>query len=314
MSSNYVPLSKRGAKPSRDWEATFTSWGAAPGTTEQTKCDNAETAVRKAICASAKLSGKDVKVFTQGSYANRTNVRQDSDVDVCVMYRGGFFTDYSMSEGVNDSTLGYISGGYPYDEFKNDVEAALVSYFGQKFVHRGNKAFDVHANTYRIDADVVPAFEHRRFHGNALSNWYHAGTQIRPDNGGSIINWPQQNYDNGVTKNDETGRRFKAVVRILKRLRNEMADENYDAAKPIPSYLIECLVWNVPNEGFGNDTLRADVRWALAHLWNNTRIDETCKEWGEINELKYLFRASQPWTRAQVNNFLQAAWDYIGFE
>jgi hypothetical protein len=147
-----------------------------------------------------------------------------------------------------------------------------------------------------------------------LSNWHHSGTQIWPDNGGPIINWPQQNYDNGVTKNDETGRRFKAVTRILKNLRNEMADEGYQAADPIASYLIECLVWNVPNEGFGHDTLRADVRWALAHLWNNTRTDETCKEWGEINELKYLFRSGQPWTRAQVSSFLQAAWDYIGFD
>ena len=38
-----------------------------------------------------------------------------------------------------------------------------------------------------------------------------------------------------------------------------------------PSFLIECLVWNVPNEGFGHDTLRADVRYTLAHLCNETR-------------------------------------------
>ena len=33
---------------SRDWNATFTSWGAPPGTTEQTKCETAERAVHKA--------------------------------------------------------------------------------------------------------------------------------------------------------------------------------------------------------------------------------------------------------------------------
>ena len=55
-------------------------------------------------------------------------------------------------------------------------------------------------------------------------------------------------------KNDATGRRFKAVVRILKRLRNEMVDNGHKVAGPIPSYLIECLIWNVPNEGFGHDT------------------------------------------------------------
>jgi hypothetical protein len=308
------PRNSGGAKPSRDWEATFSSWGAAPGATEQTKCDNAERAVRKAISASTKLSWKDITVFTQGSYANRTNVRQDSDVDICVFYTGAFFSDYSMSDGLSSSVLGFTDGGYPYSEFKNDVEAALVSYFGRGSVTRGNKAFDVHANTYRIDADVVPAFEHRRFHGTPQSHSYHSGTQIRPDNGGQIINWPKQNYDNGVEKNDATGRRFKAVTRILKRLRNEMADEGYEAAKPIPSYLIECLVWNVPDDDLGHYTFTADVRHALAHLWNETRTYETCKEWGEVNELKYLFRAGQPWNRDQVKAFLQAAWDYIGFQ
>jgi predicted nucleotidyltransferase len=311
---NASSMKSGGAKPNRDWEATFSSWGAAPAATEQTKCDNAERAVRKAISASTKLSWKDITIFTQGSYANRTNVRQDSDVDVCVLYTGAFFSDYSMSEGLSSSVLGFADGDYPYSEFKNDVEAALVSYFGRDSVTRGNKAFDVHANTYRIDADVVPAFEHRRFHGTPQSNWFSSGTQILPSNGGLIINWPRQNYDNGVEKNEATGRRFKAVTRILKRLRNEMADERYEAANPIPSYLIECLVWNVPNNGFGHITFTGDVRYALAHLWNETRSDETSKEWGEVNELKYLFRGGQPWSRGQVNTFLQAAWDYIGFE
>ena len=117
-----------------------------------------------------------------------------------------------------------------------------------------------------------------------------------------------------VDKNDATGRRFKAVVRILKRLRNEMVANGYEVAEPVPSYLIECLVWNVPNDAFGHDRYRADVRYVLAHLWNQTRSDDTCSEWGEINELKYLFRAGQPWRRDQVNGFLGAAWNYIGLK
>jgi hypothetical protein len=302
------------ATMSRDWEATFSSWGSAPGNTEQTKCENAERAVQKAIDASANLNSKPIDVFTQGSYANRTNVRQDSDVDICVLYTGAFFHDYSMSEGLSGPVLGFSDATYNFAEFKNDVEAALVSYFGSDSVRRGQKAFDVHANTYRIDADVVPCFEHRRFLGTTQSYWYLSGTELHPDNGGKIVNWPRQNYDNGVKKNEATGRRFKAITRILKRLRNEMVDAGYEAAKPIPSYLIECLIWNVPNNGFGHDTLKADVRYAIAHLWTETRADESCKEWGEINELKYLFRASQPWSRDKVNTFLQAAWNYIGFE
>jgi hypothetical protein len=230
-----------------------------------------------------------------------------------VLYPGTFFPDYSLSEGLTSEALGYGTSTYLYPEFKNDVEAALVAYFGRSDVVRGQKAFDVHANTYRTDADVVPCFEHRRILGSLQSHWQQSGTELDPDNGGVIVNWPQQNYDNGVQKNTDTGRRFKAIVRILKRLRNEMHDEGHTAADPIPSFLSECLVWNVPNEGFGHSTLTADVRYALAHLWNNTRTDEACNDWGEINENKYLFRG-QKWARPQVNTFLQAAWDYVGFE
>jgi predicted nucleotidyltransferase len=299
---------------SRDWEATFSSWGAPPGGTEQTRCENAERAIRKAIEASAKLNSKSIEVFAQGSYANRTNVREDSDVDICILCKNTFFSDFSLSDGLNSAILGHEDATYHYPEFKGDVEGALVSYFGSDAVVRGQKAFDVHANTYRIDADVVPCFEHKRFLGTPEKHWEESGTEIRPDNGGRIINWPRQNYDNGVAKNNTTGRRFKAVTRILKRLRNEMVEEGYNAAGPIPSYLIECLVWNTPNEGFGHNTFYADVQYAVAHLWNETRTQESCNDWGEINEFKYLFRGTQPWRRDQVNTFLQVAWDYIGFE
>jgi hypothetical protein len=200
---------------------------------------------------------------------------------------------------------------YSYAEYKNDLEDALVSYLGRRAVTRGNKAFDVHENTYRVDADVVACFEYRRYRNNGS---YLEGTSFLTDKGITIINWPQQNYDNGVAKNEATSRRFKAVVRVLKNLRNDMAENGHSEAKVMPSYLIECLVWNVPNEGFGHYNIIDDVRYAIVYLYNNTQDFEKCEEWGEINELKYLFRTSQPWKHEQANDFLLAAWNYIGFK
>ena len=293
----------------RDWESTFRSWGQAPSQTERDKCENAEQAVRKAIAASSTLAARSISVFAQGSYANRTNVRQDSDVDICVLCRDVFY--YDLPTGVLRESYGITPASYEYAQFKNGVGAALSDYFGYSAVTRGNKAFDVHANSYRVDADVVPAFEYRWYTSVSA---YHEGTKFLPDNGGEVINWPTQNYDNGVSKNRLTGERFKAMVRIMKRLRNEMNEAAVGAAKPIPSFLNECLVWNVPNEGFGHDTYKEDVRYVIAHLWNNTGTVESCGEWGEINELKYLFRSGQPWTREQANTFLLAAWAYVGLE
>ncbi|MGE0406522.1 MAG: hypothetical protein AB7O65_09490 [Candidatus Korobacteraceae bacterium] len=93
-----------------------------------------------------------------------------------------------------------------------------------------------------------------------------------------------------------------------------MADEHIAAAIPIPSFLIECLVWNVPDEAFGHCTYTADVRWVLAYLFNNTMSTEACEQWGEINDVMYLFHSSQPSTVQQAHAFTSAAWDYLAFE
>ncbi len=293
------------------WEDTFVSWTQGPGKTEEEKCQNAETSVKKAIAANDELAKMDVTVFTQGSYLARTNVRIESDVDLCVRLNSAAFCEYP--EGKTDKDYGLVNSSTTFAYFKNLVGNALTSYFGAKSVKRGKKAFDVKATAQRVDADVLPAFEHRRYVSNEA--WqYHQGIAFKTDDGRLIKNWPEQNYQNGVEKNDHTSRVYKRVVRIVKRLRNKMEDDEIVAARDSPSYLIECLVWNVPNEGFNHRTHSADVRYVLAHTFDATLNDERCNEWGEINELKYLFRQSQPWTRQQAHSLLSAAWDYVDFE
>lgn len=296
-------------------EDSLVSWSKGPGRTEANKCSNAETAVRKAIRASEQLGALDISVFAQGSYRSRTNVRQRSDVDICVRYDGAFFPDYPT--GTTAETFEHTDGELPFADFKNLVQVALEDYFGRTSVTRGNKAFDVHANTYRIDADVVPTFEHRRYSGRKNADGsphYLSGVEFLPDSGARVINWPEQTYSNGVRRNTATGRRYKRVIRVLKRLRDKMQNEDVAIAKKTPSFLIECLAWNGDVAAFNRDTYTAIVRHLLADLWNRTRNDEDCSEWGEVNELKYLFRSSQAWTRREASEFLQAAWDYIGYQ
>ena len=109
-----------GTAPSlnRNWEDVFCTWGGPPSATEQTKCENAERAVRKAIDASAKLNTRNIEVFVQGSYANRTNVRQDSDVDICVLCNDTFFPDYALSEGLSDAAFGFTRRPVPLRRFQ----------------------------------------------------------------------------------------------------------------------------------------------------------------------------------------------------
>lgn len=292
-------------------ETDFREWSKPPTATEEQRCTNAEAVVRNAMRSYSAFASRTIEVFAQGSYRNGTNVRANSDVDICVRCTDACFTD--LPTGYTNSDLGLVDASYTYAEFKNDVENALNSYLGVSAVSRGNKAIDLHANTYRIDADVVPAFEHRRYFVSNGINRYISGTELCPDNGGRIVNWPHQNYENGTSKNNATRTRFKKLVRVLKRLRDEMVAESNAAAKPIPSYLIECLVWNAHNDAFVDDQYAENLRVILLYLYSNTETDVACNEWGEVNELKYLFRMGQPWTRAAVNNFIVAAWNRANF-
>lgn len=297
------------------WEDTFISWSQGPSETEQKRCDNAVSVIIDALNGDEELARYDIKVFPQGSYKNKTNIKHDSDVDICVMLKDTFFARYP--EGLTRENVGNDSSSYKYSTFKNSVERALVRKFGRNEVTRGNKAFDIHANSYRVDADVIPTFEYKSYTGEKSydGNYlYHSGVKLITDEGVSIINWPEQTYNNGLEKHTSTKRRYRRCIRILKRLRNYMQDQSIDAAQDIASFLIECLVWNTPPEGFEHDEYTNNIRWILAHTCNSTRKDQDCKEWGEVNELKYLFRPWQPWTMEQANKFLNAAWDFIGYK
>lgn len=262
---------------SRDWESVFSTWARGPSETEKQKAENAERQIKQAILESTKLKSRNITVFTQGSYRNRVNVRKDSDVDIGVLCYDTYFPEYPddnvkvlLEKRAADAT-------YTYSVFKNEIEEALVQRFGRNFVSRGNKSFDIKENTYRVEADVAAFFEHRRY---TSENHYHSGVEMIPDDYSPprIRNWPEQHYQNGVSKNTSTSRRFKRVVRILKTLCNEMSDTGVISAKKIPSFLIECLVWNAPNTCFDSYSYKPMVRSVLANLFNDTIKDDTCNE------------------------------------
>ena len=131
-----------------------------------------------------------------------------------------------------------------------------------------------------------------------------------------VEHWPSTplHYENGNSKNTDTSRRYRGLVRILKNIHNEMEDTGSPSAKSIPGYLLECLCWNVPNAAFTGSTWDARVQAVLLHLWSNTKDDASCKSWCEVDAIKYLFHVSQPWTRAAANAFILDAWSHVGIE
>jgi hypothetical protein len=301
----------------RDWESSFAFWAQSPSKTEEERCERVIRAIRNAIAQSPQLQSRGVKVFPQGSFRNRVNVRQDSDVDVGVMLHDHFLTRYPA--GRTNADFGNRDvNDYSFGQFKNELEQALVTYFGRVAVKRGNKAFDIKASASQVEADVVPLMEFRNYSENGF--WL-GGVALIPDNGGRIVNYPERlldywpstplHYENGNIKNDATKRRYRSMVRILKKLRIELEGAQ-NAAAAIPGYLLECLAWNTPNSRFEADSWEDRVQDVLSHVWGQTKEDSLCEKWCEVDDIKYLFHVTQPWTRAKAHAFVDAAWSYVG--
>jgi hypothetical protein len=295
----------------RNWSAVLDTWAQSPSETELEKAKNAERVIRKAIDASEDLADLSLVVFAQGSYRNRTNVRQDSDVDICVLSSDFLFPDYTLTPGLTDADTGLEDSTYTYSMYRDALHDALVSYLGGNGVTRGKKAFDVHANTYRLDADVVACFEFRQYQQDEDETYsFESGTCFVPDGGQLIHNWPQQNYDNGTLKNEQSERFYKPCVRIFKHLRNEMLDVGFGSATATPSFLLESMLYNLPNEAFLEPSWTKTLRGILVRLDELLDSDEAAREMVEVNELKYLFRGGQPWTLAQAQAFVVDAWEH----
>ena len=161
----------------RDWGSLFTNWAKPFSDTTEEKADRAVRMIREAIRSSAKLSGKSVKIYTTGSYRNNTNTKLESDVDVAVVLHDCFFYQLPASGSPTAADLGLGKGvDYGFADFREDVGKALVDQLGRAGVTPGDKSFDVHENTARIDADASCFLLHRRYSGrkNADGSWHYS--------------------------------------------------------------------------------------------------------------------------------------------
>lgn len=286
-----------------DMESRFRSWSKPPGISEAERCENARRIVSETLHAAPELEGLDVVVFAQGSFRNNTNIVGESDVDICVRTERFNFADLGAVPLTSLPDVGLVPAQYTYREFKQAVATVLKRRFGTGCVP-GDKAIAIHANTYRVDADVIACFEGRRYERSASGMLqYQSGSAFIPDSSARpVYNWPEHHLRNGIAKNEATGRRFKFVARILKTLRLELLPP---PLKDTPSFLVECLVFNAPDTYFGADSYTNDVRTVLA--WIHEELASKPHSFLEVNRMKPLFGAGQPWTVDQAKKFVLAS-------
>lgn len=192
---------------------------------------------------------REIKIFIQGSYANNTNVRTESDVDIAVVQEDVFTPEYRI--GVTGSSYGFYTPENSTKSFKDEVHECLTIKFGRD-VTRGNKSIKINGNTYRKDTDTVPCRRYRDYRNDYSysSSSYIGGIHIFCDDGTRIINYPEQHIENGRKKNNDTNRYFKKMVRIAKKIKILMSEVGYISANNVSSFGLESLLWNIPDEIF----------------------------------------------------------------
>jgi hypothetical protein len=281
-------------------------WARPLSETEDAKCVSAREQITQAMRAKF---GNSVRVFLQGSYANRTNVRQDSDIDIVVVHTDFYFPDVSLLPQEQQSTYwaSFKPATYTYDDFRNEVHTTLLSTF-PSMVQPKEKCLKVAGNTTRMNADVIASFTHHRFY--SPTDIEHTGIAFNTRSGTRVESFPEQHYDNGVVKNESTGRSYKQIVRILKNVRNALIESRSIDEKLVSSFFIECLVWNVPDEYFEGTSNREIARAVVAKILHDMRDPNISKNYLEISKLFWLFRG-QPRTTAQAEAFMLKAWHYL---
>ena len=142
-------------------EETLKNWAKPATKTEEQRISNAIKMIKEAIQSCDNLKYKDIEIFVQGSYANNTNVRAKSDVDVCVMLKDTFYDEYP--NGYTQEYYSFSQSTYSFDEFRKDVIKALKNKYGKENIKHGNKSIKMEATSYRVESDVVPAFQYRNY-------------------------------------------------------------------------------------------------------------------------------------------------------
>lgn len=276
---------------------------------ENQRCENMIRMVKEAIqgyyaeTRNSKMNISNYEIFLQGSYANNTNVKQNSDVDICVMYKNVFH--YEMPEGYSLDSK-YINSNLDYFDLRDLIKKALIKKFGADRVIDKNKAIRILSNSYTTDADVVVAFQYRKY---SDSTNFQEGIYYKALDNSKVINYPKVHIKNGNTKNLETNFMYKKMVRIFKKIMYDMQDDNIYVSKEVKGFVLECMVYNIPNEEMFKhiETKYTDNLQKMM----NTFINQSMNLWKEVNGIKWLFGIEKGKNENDYKLFIRAMKEYV---
>lgn len=252
-------------------------------------------------------AGMNFKVFLQGSYGNDTNIYAESDVDLVICLDDCFCSDLDHLPEVEKSAYkqAFIDATYTHTEFKRDVLSVLRAQYGHS-VEEGEKAIAIAGNGSRRKADVIVSTRFRRFlkFRSIDDSQYIEGICFFNTAGERIANFPLQHSANLTSKHQSSSKWLKPMVRILKNMRSKMVDDGLINAGIAPSYFIEGLLYNVPNNLLTSSYQNCVVNTLNWYRQEANQVALVC-----ANEQYYLLRDGYQtcWTKTNCDVFVETA-------
>lgn len=119
-----------------------------------------------------------------------------------------------------------------------------------------------------------------------------------------IINYPKQHDKNGTLKSKNTNGNYYPAVRIFKNIKSQLIDKNVVSKEEVPSYFIECLLYNVPDSNF-DSTHQKTIYNILLYLNQQEIKNFKCQ-----NGITSLFGdSSDQWSTTNANKSISGAID-----
>lgn len=222
--------------------------------------------------------------YLQGSYANDTNIRGNSDVDVVVEMTSSFYSDLAEAQWTN---YGIQPGQHSFSDLRREVVVALQNYYGANSVDATEpNAISVAAASGRLKADVLPSASYREYNGG--STYVEGITFWNQQTHQQKVNFPKLHITNGSAKNQNvTSGRYKPSVRMMKNARERIIGSDDDLRKKYPSYFVECLIFNVPDDQF--TTSRPDTFVNMINFLHRALRDDRGPKFITQSKQRYLF-------------------------
>ena len=293
--------------------AILSSWIKPSSDNEKDQQERALRMVKEAIDAHPAFQGSKAsyRIYAKGSYRNNTNVRRDSDVDIVVQLEECCYYGWRPNVTQPAPNPSPYTGEWTRETWRAEVVKALQNKFGSKDVDISGKiAINVPALAgSRPSIDIVPSFKYYLYANTARTS-YDEGSCVWTTGLSEVVNYPGHQYDNGVAKNSATGGRYKNFVRVLKNAENVLAKAG--TIDEMPSYFMECLVYNVDDATLQKGDLSAGFKATLIEVHSRLKNDATNRML-EPNEIKFLFHARQKWTVAMGLKLINETWTYLGY-